>query len=148
MTSQILDHRLPSVPWIAIAGELATALCFGCLGLFFPLLDWVKWPALLFTWHFAVVVIGTLVIAVALVRRRPEALKAAIVLAAYIGLPSLMTLSQVLVQIGSAPNGPSVTLPAMWGFGMLGQVAVILSCLGQLTPVQPLGNGEGDIQDT
>jgi hypothetical protein len=148
MTSQSPDYRLPSVPWSAIAGELATAVCFGGIGLFFPLPDWVKWPALIFTWHFAVVVIGTLATALALVRRRPEALKVAIVLAAYIGLPSLMTLSQVLAQIGSTVNGPSVMLPAMWGFGMLGQVAVVLSCLGRLTPAQPLGNGKGDIQDT
>jgi hypothetical protein len=148
MTSQNPDHRLPHVPWGAIAGELATAVCFGCLGLFFPLLDWVRWPALLFTWHFAVVFIGTLAIALALVRRRPEALKVAVVLAAYIGLPSLLTLSQALGQISSAADGPAVTLSAMWGFGTLAQVAVILSCLSQLTPVQPLGSDKGDIQDT
>jgi hypothetical protein len=68
MTSQSPDHRLPHVPWGAIASELTTAVCFGCLGLFLPLLGWVRWPELLFNWHFAVVVIGTLALAVALGR--------------------------------------------------------------------------------
>jgi hypothetical protein len=152
MTSQSLDHRLPHVPWAAIAGEFATAVCFGCLGLFLPFLDWVRWPELLFNWHFAVVVIGTLALALALVRRRPEALKGAVVLAAYIGLPSLLSLSQALGQIRSGAGGPAVTLSyAVWGFGMLGQVAVVLSCLGRLTPAQqlsPAGSGKGAIQDS
>jgi hypothetical protein len=100
-----------------------------------PLLDWVRWPELLFNWHFAVVVIGTLALAVALVRRRPEALKAAVVFAAYIGLPSLLSLSQALGQVRSATDGPAVTLSyAVWGFGMLGQVPVVWSCLGRLAP--------------
>src|ERR1700722_9709513 len=98
MTSQSPDHRLPDVPWAAVVSELTTALCFGTLGLFFPLRDWVRWPELLFNWHFALVVIGTLALAIALVRRRPEALKAAVFFAAYIGLPSLMCLSQALGQ--------------------------------------------------
>jgi hypothetical protein len=135
MTSQSPDHRLPHVPWAAVGGELTTAACFGCLGLFFALLDWVKWPELLFSWHFAVVVIGTLALALALVRRRPEALKAAVVVAAYTGLPSLLSLSQALGQVRSATDGPGVPLSyAVWGFGMLGQVAVVLSCLSRLAP--------------
>ena len=139
MTSQWPNQLLPHVPWRTIAGELTTAGCFGCLGLFLPLLDWMRWPELLFNWHVAVVVIGTLVLALALVRRRPEALKVAVVLAAYIGLPSLLSLSQALGQIRSAADGPAVTLSyALWALGMLGQVAVVFSCLGQLAPAQPL----------
>lgn len=138
MSSQCSDHRLPHVPWGAVASELVTAVCFGCLGLFLPLLDWVKWPELLLNWHFAVVVIGTLALALALVRRRPESLKVAIVLAAYIGLPSLLSLSQALGQLRPAADGPAVALSyVVWGFGMLGQVAVLFSCLGRLAPVQP-----------
>jgi hypothetical protein len=137
MTSQSPDHRLPHVPWAAVGGELTTAVCFGWLGLFFPLLDWVKWPELLFSWHFAVVVIGTLALALALVLRRPEALKAAVMVAAYTGLPSLLTLSQALGQIRFATDGPAVAHIAVWGFGMLGQVPVVWSCLGRLAPAQP-----------
>jgi hypothetical protein len=137
MTSQSPDHRLPRVPWGAVASELTTALCFGCLGLFLPLLDWVRWPELLFNWHFAVVVIGTLALALALVRRRPEALKVAVVVAAYIGLPSLLSLSQALGQVRSVADGPALSY-AMWAFGMLGQVVVVSSCLGRLAPAQPL----------
>jgi hypothetical protein len=146
MTSQSPDHRLPHVPWAAIAGELTTTVCFGCLALFMPFVDWARWPELLFNWHFALVVIGTLALALALVRRRPEALKVAIVVAAYIGLPSLLSLSQSLGQIRSAAYGPAVTLSyAVYGFGMLGQVAAVLSCLGRLAPAQPLGSGKEDI---
>jgi hypothetical protein len=126
------------VPWAAVAGELTTAVCFGLLGLFLTLLDWVRWPELLFNWHFAVVVMGTLALALALVRRRPEALKAAVVLAAYIGLPSLLSLSQALGQVRSATDGGVSLSYAVWGFGMLGQVAVVLSCLGRLAPAQLL----------
>ena len=135
MSSQSPDHRLPHVPWAAVVGELATALCFGCLGLFLPLRDWVRWPELLFNWHFAVVVIGTLALAIALVRRRREALKAAVVFAAYIGLPSLLSLSQALGQVGSATDVTATLASyAVCGLGMLGQVAVVASCLGRLVP--------------
>jgi hypothetical protein len=138
MTSQSPDHRLPHVPWGAVAGELITALCFGCMGLFVPFSYWVRWPELLIGWHFAGVVIGCLALATALVRRRPKALKVAIVLAAYIGLPSLMSLSQALGEVRSAADGTGVTFSyAVWGFGMLGQLAVVLSCLRRLTPAQP-----------
>jgi hypothetical protein len=137
MTSQSPDHRLPHVPWGAVACELWTALSFGCLGLFLPWLDWVTWPELLFNWHFAVVGIGTLAVALALIRRRPEALKVAVLLAAYIGLPSLLSLWQALGQVRSASDGMALSY-AVWGFGMLGQVVVVISCLGRLTPAQPL----------
>jgi hypothetical protein len=139
MTSHCPDYRLPHVPWSAVASEVITAVCFGCLGLFLPLLDWVRWPELLFNWHFAVVVVGTLALALALVRRRPEALKVAIVMAAYIGLPSLLSLSQALGQVRSSADSPAIALSYLvWGVAMLGQVVVILSCLGRLAPAQPL----------
>ena len=127
MTSHRPNLRLHNVPWGAIAGELVTTACFGFLSLFFPFLDWVQWPALLFTWHFAVVVIGSLATAIALARRRPESLKAAVILAAYIGLPSLMNMSQVLGLIRSATDDSGISLlNAIWGLGMLGQVAVVV----------------------
>lgn len=133
------DQRLPHVPWVAVAGEFMTAVCFGCVVLFVPFLNWVSWPELLFGWHFAVAVIGSIAIALALVRRRPEALKVAIVLAAYIGLPSLLSLSQALVQVSAAADSPvGLAFCVVWGFGMLAQVAVVLSCLGRLTPIQTL----------
>ncbi|MFL5242715.1 MAG: hypothetical protein ACJ8FY_11460 [Gemmataceae bacterium] len=147
MTSHSPDHRLPDVPRAAVAGELTTAVCFGGLALFLPSRDWARWPALLFNWHFAVAVIGALAIALGLVRRRPEALKAAIVLAAYIGLPSLQILSQVFDQFLSS-TGPAITISySVWGFGMLGHVVVIWSCLSRLAPAQPLGSGKGDDED-
>jgi len=137
MTSRRPQHRLPNVPWGAVAGELVTALCFGCLGLFLPFSHWVRWPELLFCWHFAVVVIGSLALALVLVRRRPESLKAAVVLAAYIGLPSLLLLSQALSQVRSPTGGWAVELSfAVWGVGTLGQLAVLWSCLARLAPSQ------------
>jgi hypothetical protein len=138
VTSQSTDYRLPHVPWAAVVGELATAVCFGLLGLFLPTPDWVKWPELLFNFHFAVVIIGSLALALALVRRRLEALKPAVVLAAYIGLPSLLSLSQWLVQVRSATGWGVLLSYSPWGIGMLGQVAVVSSCLRRLTPAQPL----------
>jgi hypothetical protein len=96
--------------------------------------DWVKWPELLFSWHFAVIVLGTLALALTFVLRRPEALKAAVIVAAYTGLPSLLTLTQALGQIRFATNGPAVAQTVVWGFGMLGQVPVIWSCLARLAP--------------
>ena len=137
MTLQCTDHRLTHVPWSAVAGELITAVCFGCLGLFLPSLDWVRWPELLFNWHFAVVFIGTLAVAFALIRRRPNALKVAIILAAYIGLPSLLSLSQTLGQVQAANEASAVSIfYVVWGIAALGQVAVLLSCLGRLVPAQ------------
>jgi hypothetical protein len=133
MDSQRPDHRLRDVPWGAVVGELITALCWGCLGLFLPLGSWVSWPALLFSWHFAVVVIGALALALALGRRKPEALRMAIILAAYTGLPSLLSLSQALGQVRSPAEGLSYIV---WGLGSLGQVAVVLSCLARLAPPQ------------
>ena len=85
MTSQSLDHRLLQAPWGAVVGELVTAACFGLLSLFLPLGHWVKWPELLFNWHFGVAVIGALALARALVRRKPHALKTAV--AAHGGAP-------------------------------------------------------------
>lgn len=135
MTSQCSDRRLAHVPWGAVASELITAVCFGCLGLFLPTIDWVRWPELLFNWQLAVIVVGTLALALALVRRRPEALKVAIVLAAYIGLSNLLSLSQALEQIRSVADSSAVALSYLvWGVGILGQVVVLWSCLGRLTP--------------
>jgi hypothetical protein len=137
MTSQRLDRRLAHVPWDAVAGELVTAACVGCFALFLPEIDWVTWPALLYNCHFAVVLIGTLAVALALFRRKPEALKCAVVLATYIGTPILLSLSQALVQVRSAADGPAGMLSyAVSGFGMIGQVEVIFSCLRRLAPTQ------------
>jgi hypothetical protein len=133
------DYRLQHVPWVAVAGEIMTAVCFGCLCLFEPLLKWVTWPELLFSWHFALVVIGSIAIALGLVRRRPGALKAAIVLAAYNRLPSLLSLSQAIGQVSSAADQQALLISfVVWGFGMFGQVAVISPCLGRLAPKQEL----------
>jgi hypothetical protein len=135
------DHRLPLVPWVAVVGEFTTAACFGCLGLFVPLSQWVSWPELLLSWHFAIVVIGSIAIAIALIRRRPESLKLGVVLGAYIGLPSLLTVSQTMGQVTSAVDGSliqAVALYVIWDVGMLGQVAVVFSCLGRLAPTQDL----------
>lgn len=144
------DHRLMNVPWIAVTGELITALCFGCLGLFEPLFNWVSWPELLSSCHIAVVAIGSFAIAIALIRRRPEALKIAIVMAGYTGLPSLLSLSQALGQVSSAASrSPLLAFYTVWGLGMLGQVAVVFSCLGRLSPIRtivPLDVTSGGVQ--
>jgi hypothetical protein len=138
MSLQKSENHLPHLPLGAVLGELTTALCFGCLGLFLPLLDWVRWPELLFNWHFAVVVIGALALATALVQRRPPALKLAIVFAAYIGLPSLLSLSQAFSHNRSAADGVGSTVSySIWGLGTFGQVAVVLSCISRLAPVRP-----------
>jgi hypothetical protein len=134
-------QRLPDVPWIAVVCEFTTAACFGCLGLFVPVVNWVSWPELLLGWHFALVVIGSIAIAFALIRRRPKSLKVAILLGAYIGLPSLLTLSQTISQVGSAADGsliPAVALYVIWDIGLLGHVAVIVSCLRRLSPMSQL----------
>jgi hypothetical protein len=127
---------MPHVPWTAVVCELITALCFGCLGLFLPLSNWVRWPDILTGWHFAVVVIGPSMVALGLVRRRPEALKVAVALAAHIGLPNLLSLSQMLGQIPSAADGPAGAFSYVgWGIGLVGQIAqvmVVVSCLGRL----------------
>ncbi len=143
MPSRRPDHRLLHAPWGAVAGELVTAACFSLLGLFLPLGYWVRWPDLLLSWHFAVIVIGALAVVIALVRRRPESLKVAVVLAAYIGLPNLLGLWQALGEVRSAGNGQvAVLTSAVWGLGMLGQVAVVFSCLRRHAPVQMSGSGK------
>jgi hypothetical protein len=145
MTTRSIDHLLPDAPRGAIAGEFITATCFGCLALFLPTIDWFRWPELLFNWHFAVVVVGTSAAAVALFTRRSEALKPAIVLAAYVGLPSLVSLSQALGQIRAFEGNPAVTLSyVVWGVGLLGQVVVILTCLGRLALAQPLSTDRSE----
>ena len=64
----------------------------------------------------------------------------AVVLAAYIGLPSLLSLWQALGEVHSAVNVQvAVLTSAVWGLGMLGQVAVVFSCLRRLAPAQPPG---------
>jgi hypothetical protein len=121
------------VPWGAVVGELGTALCFGVLGLFLPLGHWMTWPDALFNWHFAFIVVVGFLLAVMLLQRRPASLKAAAVLAAYIGLPSLLTLWQALSSVHSSAEALSYV---MLGLGMLGQVAVLWSCLTRLAPPQ------------
>ena len=149
MPSRSLGHCLPNAPWAAIAGELVTAACFSLLALFLPFGYWVTWPYLLLSWHFAAVIIGALALAWALFRRQPRALKAAIVLAAYVGLPSLLLLWQALGEIRAASNSLGIILTcAAWELGALGQAAVIFPCLRQLAPVQPLATGQGEIRDT
>ena len=135
------EHRLPNVPWVAVVGEFTTTACFGCLGLFVSFANWKSWPEMLLGWHFALIVMGAITIALALIRRRSGSLKVAIVLGAYIGLPSLLTLSQTMDQIGAAADGPTIQVLAtctVWGLGMLGQVAVVFSCLGRLSPIQKM----------
>src|SRR5689334_8603514 len=146
MASQPPDLRLPRVPWVAVAAEVTTAACIACLGLFLPLLYWVTWPELLIGCHFAIVVTGTLALALMLVRRRPTALKPAIVLAAYTGVPSLNVVSQVFALFKSAADSPAVMLSIIiWSIGLLGQVAVIVSCLGRLAPAPPLAAPNPDM---
>jgi hypothetical protein len=149
MASLSLGHCLPHAPWAAIAGELVTAACFSLLALVLPFGSWVTWPYLLLSWHFAAVIIGALALAWALFRRRLPALKAAIVLAAYVGLPGLMFLWQALGEIRAAGNSLAIILTcAAWGLGALGQAAVIFPCLRRLAPVQPLATGQVEIRDT
>jgi hypothetical protein len=131
MTLHQQDDRLPDVPRGAVAGELVTALCYFVLGLFLPIGHWVSWPDLLVNWHFAVIVIGSLGLAAALRQRRPTSVKVALVLAAYIGLPSLLTLGQV---IGSAHSSLDRFSYFVLGLGMFGQVLVLWSCLARLAP--------------
>jgi hypothetical protein len=139
MTIPNPDCRLPRVPRIAVCGEIITALCLGFSGLFLPLGYWTTWPELLVNSHYAVAFLGTLVLACSLARRKPGALKAAVVLAAYIGLPNLLSLSYTLDQVRSDGGGTATILShAVWWSGMLGQVAVVWSCLSRLAPVQPL----------
>jgi hypothetical protein len=148
MASRSLGHCLPHAPWVVIAGELVTAACFSLLALFLPFGSWVTWPYLLLSWHFAAAIIGALSLAWALFRRRPRALKAAIVLAAYVGLPSLLFLWQALGEICAAGDSRAMIITyAVWWLGALGQAAVIFPCLRRLAPVQPLGIGKGEIRD-
>jgi hypothetical protein len=148
MASPSLGPYLPHAPWIAIAGELVTAACFSLLALFLPFGAWVTWPYMLLSWHFAAAIIGALALAWALIRRRPRALKVAIVLASYVGLPSLLLFSQALGEIRAAGNSHAMILTyAVWGLGAIGQAAVIFPCLRRLVPVQPLGTGQKEIQD-
>ncbi len=135
MNSKLPEHRLPSIPWAAVVGELLTLVCFGCLGLFLPLFSWLSWPESLTCWHFVAVVFGAGAIIIALLRRRPEAIKPAVVLAAYVGLPNLLVLSQLLGQINAVGIGRAVmTTYGVWLLGMLGQVMVVSSCLRRLAP--------------
>lgn len=133
MTTHRKESRLPHVPWDAVAGELVTALCFGGWGLFWPLSYWVIWPDLLIGWHVTVIVIDAFALAAALAQRRPASLKVAAVLAAYTGLPSLLN----LWHVGNDVHSPAEGLPyALAGIGMLGQVAVLWSCLARLAAPQ------------
>ncbi len=133
MTVHRQFRRLPHVPWGAVGGELVTSFCFVALGLFLPPGHWASWPQLLFNWHIMVIVVGAFGLAVALLQRRPTSVKVAVVLAAYTGLPSLLTLDQAISSAHSAAEGLSFVL---LGFGMLGQVLVLWSCLVRLTPSQ------------
>jgi hypothetical protein len=131
------ERRLLKVPWIAVVGEFTTTLCFGCSGLFVPFYYWSSWPELLVGWHFVVVVVGSVATAFALMRRKPASLKIAIVLAAYIGLPTLWNLSQAVGEtVSSAISLAILASYVVFGLGMLGQVAVLLSCLSRLEPMQ------------
>jgi len=148
MASRSLGHCVPHAPWFAIAGELVTAACFSLLALFLPFGSWVTWPYLLLSWHFAAAIMGALALAWALFRRRPRALKAAIVLAAYVGLPSLLFFWQALGEVRAAGNSGAMMLTyVVWGLGALGQAAAIFHCLRRLAPVQPLGTGRVEIRD-
>ena len=148
MASGSPDNRLPQAPWAAIASEVVTAAAFALLALFLPLGSWVTWPHLLVSWHFATAIIGAVALAWARFRRRLRALKAAIILAAYVGLPSLLFLGQALGEIRAAGNSRAMMLTyVVWGLGALGQAAVLFSCLRQLTPVQPLATGQGELRD-
>ena len=69
--------------------------------------------------------------------------KAAIVLAAYVGLSNLLFLGQVLGEIRAAGNSRAMILTyAVWGLGALGQAAAIFPCLCRLAPVQVSGPGK------
>jgi hypothetical protein len=138
MASPGSASHTPGLPGAAVAGELVSALCFGCLGLFEPIVRWVTWPDLLFSWHISVIFFGTLAVAVA--RRSPRVLKPAVVLAAYIGLPNLLMMWQAAVEVGRVP-GAAFSF-AFWGMGMLGQVIVLWSCLARLVPRPPEGHQE------
>ncbi len=105
--------------------------------MFVPVAHWVRWPELMVSWHFAAIVIGTSALALALALQKPLALKLAIVLAAYIGLPSLLNLMHAIAEIHSSGNRAAVMFSyVVWGAGMLGQLAALLSCLARLVPIK------------
>lgn len=135
MASRSPDGRLRHMPWVAVTGELSTAACFGLLALFFPPAYWVTWPQLLLSCHFGAAISAAVMLAWALFRRRPGALKAAIVLAAFVGLPGPLFIAQALGEIHAAGDSRTMMFTyAVWGLGSLGQAAVLFPCLRRLAP--------------
>jgi hypothetical protein len=131
--------RLSQVPWVAVAGELLTALCYGLWGLFLPFSSWLTWPQLLFGSHIAIVTFASFALAVSLFRRRPAALKLSIFLAAYAGIPNLSFVGHVLYQLNLPWESPAQgTGYAVAFVGLLGQLAAVLSCVGRLAPVDTM----------
>jgi hypothetical protein len=129
---------------LAVLGEFTTACCFGLIGLFTPIYCWVTWPEVFLAWHYLVITIASIITAFGLAKRRPQSLKVAIVLSAYVGLPSLMLFAQIMAEVNSIASGPStLTYRVVLALGMLGQVAVVCSCLAQLSPMLTMVQRDG-----
>jgi len=114
---------------VLLAGEGLTALIYLFLALSLPLSAWSSFPPILRRLHFVTVIIAALAIAWGASRRRPWSAKAAVVLAAVVGVPNLAIIAQGVDALRRA-SGPTATLSiALVFLAGMGQLAALLVAL-------------------
>ena len=109
-----------------IGAEVLTAVLYLYLGLALPGFSWHTIGGTLRALHFIGVIVAAALTVVALVRRRPWAAKAVVVLAAYVGLPNLAVIGGILQSI-PAHAPPAVVLS--WSFVLGATVAQLVAFL-------------------
>ena len=118
---------------IIIAAESITALIYLYLWASLPWSSWHSWPGAAQELHYLVVIVGAVVVGQAAVRRRGWGIKAAAILAAYVGLPNLLSLGYLIPAIGAgfgvAITGSLVLLVT----GAFAQLAAFLHALRVLS---------------
>ncbi len=115
-----------------ILAECSTALLYLYLGLSLPWSSWHTFAGTLRELHFIIVIAAAVATAWGVARRRRWAVKGAIALAAYAGLPNLPGIASIIQSIQGSTQ-PAVVMSWLFVLGAtIAQLAAFILALRQL----------------